>query len=161
MPMRTLYSRFRATDPPALGASLQMTAGEDLAFIFAADAPVSLAGWSVTFSVRPADGSSTLSVAKTVGSGIVLTDPVNGVLIVSLASVDTSVLTLQTTPWVWDLARTDTGNAAVLAKGTMGIAAGAPASVVVTGVWSNQPGTQYSMPGNFVLGQIPALPPVA
>lgn len=77
--------------------------------------PENITGYSITFEFCQNDYTTVYS--KTVGSGIVLTDAVNGVLQVTVDPADTSALT----PGVYRYAlkRTDAGSEAVLAHGTV------------------------------------------
>lgn len=145
MTLRILYARFSAAYAPPLGASFQMMQGEDIEFLFVTESPpTSLAGWSAVFNIRSADGVGIPVLTKTVGSGIALTDPINGIITVTLSAADTIGLTLQSTPWVWQLNRTDAGNNCMLAKGTMGIAF----NNIVAGIPSQPTGFAIPTKGN-------------
>jgi hypothetical protein len=104
----------------AVAADIQWYKGEDVLI------PLQLSGlapgtnitnWSIQFSVRVAFGAASLLITKTVGSGIVITDPINWLITISVADGDTSGLTPG--GYVYDVSRTDAGSHAVLAVGNL------------------------------------------
>jgi fibronectin type 3 domain-containing protein len=119
MSTRILNAWFSNIGQPPSGQSLQMTRGEDLSIVFAAlNPPVAITGQNFSFVIRSSLDSTVAAVTK---SGSV-TDGVNGLITVDLANSDTVNLTLQPTPWIWELWRSDSGSATKIAGGTLGIA---------------------------------------
>lgn len=86
--------------------------GEDVTITFTVTG-VDVTGWAMSFAVG--------TVTKTVGSGVTLTDPTNGVLTVTLAAADTT--TLGAGDKDFKLRRTDSGSNAVVAHGTLRVSA--------------------------------------
>lgn len=80
-----------------------------------------ITNWAVTFEVRAFAGSATALLSKTVGMGVTLTDPTNGVLQVRLLRADTvdvnGAVLIQPGRYVYALHRTDSGAATELAFG--------------------------------------------
>jgi len=98
--------------------------GEDRVFQFvvkdAAGVAKDINGWAITFSLRDrTDG--TLLLSKSVGSGITLTTPANGVLEVAIARGDTidgsGNILINPGRYVYALQRTDAGSVTDLAFG--------------------------------------------
>lgn len=103
--------------------TLRFIRAQDLTIRAALAPPRDLTGWSVSFTVRDALGGSAV-LTKTVGGGITLTDPGQGVLTITLAKADTSGLTVSSAlaagkGYVWDVKRTDAGSNLVLARGQL------------------------------------------
>ena len=106
-----------------LEKTLRLIRGQDLLLEGVMTPPRSVAGWSLAFTVRDAPGGDVV-VTKTTPSGIRLADPGRGRVQVTLAKSDTEALTVSRAlpagkGYVWDLKRTDSGHALVLARGQM------------------------------------------
>ena len=86
-------------------------------------ARTNITGWTLAFAVAPAYGE-TASFTKTTTSGIVLTDPTDGVFEVSITDTDTDSLPAndpedENDYYVWDVKRSDAGEEVVLAWGKL------------------------------------------
>jgi len=112
-----------------LHAEVAMIAFQDLLIFRAADYtlrftmdhPRSVLGWAVTWSMKYKSGGTAL-IAKTVGSGVTLTDSTRGVISVAILKANTSSLTPSAElpigeSYIFDLKRTDSGANTVLAYG--------------------------------------------
>jgi hypothetical protein len=95
-------------------SNLTFFRGEDITLTFTMQPPRDITGWSITFKLATTLGG-TVQFAKSVGSGVTLTDAGRGVFQVSIASADTASLAVGR--YVWDVRRTDAGNKATLADG--------------------------------------------
>lgn len=69
--------------------------------------PVNISGWSLTYTWKVRDTDAAAVLTKTVGSGITLTDPTNGVGTIALVPADTS--SLRPRVYYHRLMRTDAG----------------------------------------------------
>jgi ABC-type sulfate transport system permease subunit len=80
-----------------------------------------IAGWAITFTLKVRDRSGAALITRTVGSGITITDAVNGVFTVLLTAANTTL-----TPGVYsyDIRRTDAGSATTLTYGFITIRPG-------------------------------------
>lgn len=91
---------------------LGLFAGEDRQIQFtvldAADVPVNIAGWVISFSAGV--------VTKTIGDGVALSDPSNGVVTVTLSPTNTNTLEGTNLYKLW---RLDAGFITVLAYGRL------------------------------------------
>jgi len=72
-----------------------------------------ITGWTITFRM-----ATTLGGAAVITKSATLTTPAQGICTVTLASADTSALSVDTT-YYYDLRRTDSGSRAELAYGTI------------------------------------------
>ena len=77
---------------------------------------MNITGFAIQFSLKLTVEDSDL-ITKTVGSGITLTDPTNGVLTVTIDDTDTT--SLSPGNYVYSLKRTDAGNETTFAIGTI------------------------------------------
>ena len=103
--------------------TLRLIRAQDLTIRAALSPPRDITGWAVTFTVKDGLGGTAV-LTKTVGSGITLTDPGQGVVTVALDKADTSALTVSSAlpagkGYVWDVKRTDPGHNLVLARGQL------------------------------------------
>jgi hypothetical protein len=113
---------------PALTGSLVMSiaqnlsclAGEAVVLTVTMDTPPAggISGWALAFYLKQKYPDLAALVTKTGGSGITVTDAVNGVFTVTLATADTDQ-----TPgnYVYDVWRTDSGQETALAHGRFSI----------------------------------------
>lgn len=87
-------------------------------------AAVDVTGASVRFTAKrlPTDADGSAVITRTVGSGVTLTDPTNGVITVVLDPDDTDALEVPVT-LLWDLQVTSGGLPRTVAHGTLAIAA--------------------------------------
>jgi hypothetical protein len=78
---------------------------------------LNITGWTLAFTLRLTPESLTALLTKTTGAGISLTDPLIGVLQVSIADTDT--INLTPGKYAYDVKRMDAGAEAVLVYGTL------------------------------------------
>lgn len=98
--------------------------GEDRIFQFtvkdANSATIDITGWAITWELRASTDAASALLSKSVGSGINLTDPTNGVLEVHINRADTwsgTAAVIQPGRYVHALHRTDAGAVTELAFG--------------------------------------------
>jgi hypothetical protein len=96
--------------------NIRIIQSQDLILQFTMAAPTDITGWSISFQVLTALGG-TVSISKSVGSGITIADAARGIVQVTLAKADTNGLGIQ--DYVWMLKRTDAGFNTVLARGEL------------------------------------------
>jgi hypothetical protein len=104
----------------AIETPLSWFRGEDVALTVTLTPPTSISGWSLTFTVRDRPGG-TVKLTKDNGGtgGLTITDAGNGVFKVTIARADTQTLTVQA--YVYDIRRTDSGNNAIIAFGSINL----------------------------------------
>jgi hypothetical protein len=100
-------------------ANISVYQGEDVVLTVTMSPATAISGWTLQFTLRTQYGDPTALVTKTIGSGIAITDPVNGIFTVSLASADTADLGLRA--YVYDIQRIDSGARTVLTIGNLTI----------------------------------------
>ncbi len=98
-------------------ANISFYKGEDVVLTVSMTPTTAISGWTLQFTMRTQYGDPTALVTKTNGSGIAITDSVNGVFTVSLASADTAGLDLRA--YVYDIQRIDSGARTVLTIGNL------------------------------------------
>jgi hypothetical protein len=82
--------------------------------------PQNITGWSISFFIiNPSTGA--VLVTKSVGAGIVLTTPANGILTITLNANDT--LTLLPRNYNFFIQRTDSGYSTILTTGLISLLA--------------------------------------
>jgi hypothetical protein len=89
--------------------------GEDVDLLFSPLEATVITGWDLMFSIA-IPGSAPLLQLTSDDGDITITSATNGDFTVSITRADTSDLT-RTTPYVWDVWRTDTGSYQRLAGG--------------------------------------------
>jgi hypothetical protein len=104
----------------SVAQNLSCLAGEAVVLTVTMDTPPAggISGWALAFYLKKAYTDAVALVTKTSGSGITVTDAVNGVFTVTLATADTDQ-----TPgnYVYDVWRTDSGQETALAHGRFSI----------------------------------------
>jgi hypothetical protein len=76
-----------------------------------------IAGWLITFTMRLSPGSATALIEKTVGAGIVITDPILREIEITITDEDTIGLTPG--KYAYDCKRMTSGAEGVLTYGTL------------------------------------------
>jgi hypothetical protein len=101
-----------ASERRSLAELIVLHRGEDVDLEFQLAPPSDCTGWTITLKVAPTLGGS-VSTTKTA----TIVDGPRGRFRISLASADTSGLTVGRQ--VWDVRRTDSGSKVTLAEGTL------------------------------------------
>lgn len=101
----------------AADASFTIHRGEDLNVQITMSPVIDITGWAITFTMRKQIGYLPIAVQKTVGFGVTLTDPTNGIFVVHLDSADTKNLDLGN--YFYDIEHTDPGARRVIVEGTI------------------------------------------
>jgi hypothetical protein len=96
----------------AIFSHLEFWRGEDIVLFFDMLPTADITGWTITFKI-----AETLTATPSVTKTATVTDGARGLFKVTLASADTSSLTVGR--WVWDARRIDTGFKTTLAAGTI------------------------------------------
>jgi hypothetical protein len=109
---RSLCNRIFEASSMSITSHLSFFRGEDITLDFQMTPPSDITGWAITLKVADALGGSVL-VTKSAS----IVDGPRGRFRVTLASADTA--TLAVGRYVWDARRTDSGNRATLADGTL------------------------------------------
>lgn len=99
----------------ATTADIEFIRGEDIT-IEDTVTGVNIEGWALSFAIARSYRDTAI-ITKTVGSGITITDPANGVFEITIDDTDTDGL--PTGKCVWDVKRTDAGQEAVLTRGKL------------------------------------------
>jgi hypothetical protein len=98
--------------------NLIVYAGEDVSFndtIYSSPGiPQNIAGWSLAFAMD----NTSIYLTTAPGGGVVITDPVNGIVTVTLAGALTANLQAPFN-YVWSISRTDPGQNANLSGGVI------------------------------------------
>jgi hypothetical protein len=92
--------------------------GEDVLLTDTLRPPGGITGWAITFTLKKLYTDQTVLITKTVGNGISIIDPINGVFTVGLSALDTN---LPAGDYLYTIARTDTGAHTVLTYGPVKI----------------------------------------
>jgi hypothetical protein len=102
----------------AIETPLTWFRGEDVTLTVTLTPPTNITGWSLTFTIRDKLGGA-VKITKDNGGtgGLTLTDAINGVFKVTIARADTLTLAVQS--YVYDIRRTDSGNNAIVAFGSI------------------------------------------
>jgi hypothetical protein len=98
-------------------ANISFYKGEDVTLTVTMSPATNITGWTLAFTVKQKYGDAIAVVSKSTSSGITITDAVNGVFTVTIASADTNLLDQQ--GYVYDIQRTNAGNRTVLAIGNL------------------------------------------
>lgn len=109
-------------DNPVTGQDWYMVRGEDKTiYVVSYDGPVNIKNWQIRWQLRTADGPFPIAVTVDTFNGLLqIADAKNGLMRLNIRSFQTAQLTIQASPWYWELARIDTHVA--LARGTLTIA---------------------------------------
>jgi hypothetical protein len=104
--------------------NLIVYAGEDVSFNdtiysspptpFSPGTPQNIAGWSLAFTMD----NTSIYLTTAPGGGVVITDPANGIVTVTLAGALTALLQAPFN-YVWSISRTDPGQNANLSGGVI------------------------------------------
>ena len=109
----------------AVTSNLAMMIGEDRVFqdtIYQADGVTvqNISNWTISFTVFRYDSPSTVLITKTTaGGGVVLTNPTQGVLQITVAAADTA--SLYPNQYEFVVQRTDSGNVLNLTRGVLSL----------------------------------------
>ena len=103
--------------------TLRFPRGQDVALAARLTPPSGMAGWSLAFTVRDGPGGNVV-IDKTTAAGMRIADAGRGIVEVTLTPCDTATLTISDAltsgqAYVWELARTDTGQRVALASGQL------------------------------------------
>ena len=101
----------------ATKADIAFYKGEDVTLTVSMSPVTNITGWTITFSLKKQYGDASALVSKTIGSGITVTDAVNGDFKVAVDSADSA--SLDNRAYVYDILRTNSGNKTVLTIGNL------------------------------------------
>lgn len=103
----------------AVQANFSFYKGEDVVITDSMSPAAAISGWALQFTLRKNYGDPAPLLTKTIGAGIAVTDPTNGVFTIAVADADT--VNLLPGAYVYDVERTDAGNRTVLTIGVLNI----------------------------------------
>jgi hypothetical protein len=102
----------------ATQANIEFYKGEDVVLTVSMSPTTNISGWTLAFTLKKLYTDNTPVFTKTTGGGgITITDSVNGVFTITIASADTSGLDLRA--YAFDIQRTNAGNRTVLTIGNL------------------------------------------
>jgi hypothetical protein len=101
----------------ATNANIGFYKGEDVVLTVTMSPATNITGLSLTFTMRKQFNDVSILTKATGGSGITITDAVNGVFTITIASADTAGL--DNRAYAFDIQRTNAGNRTVLTIGNL------------------------------------------
>jgi len=108
---------------PGKENNLTMWKGEDALATVAMSPVTSIAGWTVSFTMKRRRGDVTTVLSKTIGAGVVVTNATSGIFTITLVAADTTPSDI-TGDYYYEINRIDGGSATVLAYGILSVRQG-------------------------------------